>query len=115
MRRKGKHVTGTFLRRKDAEEWGLKIERNIDRGVLPNSPDPKKVGTFATIIDLHIMDHQEVGKHIRRKKAAVLEALRVSLGDMRIDDIKRSKPILHLDQTTFANLVTVGECIDITA
>jgi hypothetical protein len=43
VRRKGKYLTGTFLRKKDAEEWGLEIERNIDRGVLPNSPDPKSV------------------------------------------------------------------------
>ncbi len=93
VRRKGKYLTGTFLRKKDAEEWGLEIERNIDRGVLPNSPDPKSVRTFAKIIDLHIMDHQEVGKPIRRSKAAVLEALRVSLGEMRIHEMKRNKLI----------------------
>jgi integrase len=93
VRRKGKYLTGTFLRKKDAEEWGLEIERNIDRGVLPNSPDPKSVRTFAKIIDLHIMDHQEVGKPIRRSKAAVLEALRVSIGAMRIHDMKRNKLI----------------------
>jgi transposase InsO family protein len=32
VRRKGKYLTGTFLRKKDAEEWGLKIERT-DRKV----------------------------------------------------------------------------------
>ncbi len=54
VRRKGKYVTATFLRRKDADEWALATERNIDRGVLPNSPDPKSVRTLASIIDLHI-------------------------------------------------------------
>jgi hypothetical protein len=32
VRRKGKHVNETFLRRKDAEEWALETERRIDRG-----------------------------------------------------------------------------------
>jgi hypothetical protein len=31
VRRKGKYVNETFLRRKDAEEWGIEIERRIDR------------------------------------------------------------------------------------
>jgi hypothetical protein len=31
VRRKGKCVNETFLRRKDAEEWGIDIERRIDR------------------------------------------------------------------------------------
>ena len=66
VRRKGKYVTATFLRRKDADEWALATERNIDRGVLPNSPDPKSVRTLASVIDLHIRDHKEVGKPIRR-------------------------------------------------
>jgi hypothetical protein len=30
VRRKGKYVNETFLRRKDAEEWGIDIERQID-------------------------------------------------------------------------------------
>jgi hypothetical protein len=32
VRRKGKYVNETFLRRKDAEEWALEVERRIDRG-----------------------------------------------------------------------------------
>jgi hypothetical protein len=72
---------------------GLATERNIDRGVLPNSLDPKSVRTLASIIDLHIRDHKEVGKPIRRSKSNVLEALRISLGDTRIHDLKRSKLI----------------------
>jgi hypothetical protein len=79
VRRKGKYLNGNFLRKKDAEEWGLEIERNIDRSVLPNSPDPKSVRTFAKIIDLHIMDHQEVGKPIRRSKTAVPKSYSLQL------------------------------------
>jgi hypothetical protein len=71
-------VTGNFLRRKDADQGELEAERNIDRGVDPNSPDPKSVRTFGRIIDLHIADHKEIGKAIRRSKSAVLEAWRDS-------------------------------------
>jgi hypothetical protein len=35
VRRKGKYVNETFLRRKDAEEWVLETERRIDRGEPP--------------------------------------------------------------------------------
>ncbi|TDT94645.1 hypothetical protein DFO45_2399 [Azorhizobium sp. AG788] len=31
IRRKGQYVNETFLRRKDAEEWALDMERRIDR------------------------------------------------------------------------------------
>jgi len=31
VRRKGKYVNETFLRRKDAEEWAIDFERRIDR------------------------------------------------------------------------------------
>ena len=93
VRRKGKYVTATFLRRKDADEGAPATERNIDRGVMPNSPDPKSVRTLSSIIDLHIRDHKEVGKPIRRSMANVLETLRIILGDTRIHDLKRSKLI----------------------
>jgi hypothetical protein len=36
---------------------------------------------------------QDVGKPIRRLEAAALEALRVSIGDMRIHDMKRNKRV----------------------
>jgi len=93
VRRKGRYVTGTFLRQQDAKQWALEVERNIDRGIDPKSPDPKTVRTFARIIDLHITDHLEVGKQIRRSKAAVLEALKLTLGPTRIQDLRRSKLI----------------------
>ena len=32
VRRKGKYVNNTFLRRKDAPEWGLETEHRIDLG-----------------------------------------------------------------------------------
>ena len=32
VRRKGKYVNDAFVRRKDAEEWAIEVERRIDRG-----------------------------------------------------------------------------------
>lgn len=93
VRRKGRYVTGTFLRRKDADAWALEVERNIDRGVEPNSPEPSSVRTLGSLIDLHIADLVEVGRTIRRTKSATLEALKTSLGATRIQDLKRNKLI----------------------
>lgn len=93
VRRKGRYISSTFRRRQDADEWALETERNIDKGLDPNSPSPKTIRTFADIINLHIKDLLEVGKPIRRSKSAVLEALKLSLGPSPIADIKRLKLI----------------------
>jgi integrase len=93
VRRKGKYITGTFLRRKDADTWALEVERNIDRGVEPTSPEPENVRTFGALIDLHIADLEEVGRTIRRTKKAVLDAMRESLGETRLQDLRRNKLI----------------------
>jgi integrase len=93
VRRKGRYIGNTFRRRQDADAWALETERNIDRGFDPKTISPKAVRTFADIIDLHVSDLLEVGKQIRRSKLAVLEALRLSLGPVRVDDLKRTKLI----------------------
>ncbi len=74
-RRKGRYVSGSFQRQRDAEEWALEAERSIDRGLTPRVVHVKDVKTFADIIDLYINDMEEAGKPIRGSKAAVLEAL----------------------------------------
>jgi hypothetical protein len=68
IRRKGRYVSSTFRRQRDAEEWALEAERSIDRGLTPRVVHVKDVKTFADIIDLHINDMEEVGKPIRRSK-----------------------------------------------
>lgn len=93
VRRKGKYISDTFRRQRDAEEWALEAERDIDRGLVPRVVPRNAVRTFADIIDLHINDLHEVGKPIRRSKAAVLEALKSSLGTTRIQDLRRIKLI----------------------
>ena len=33
VRRKREYVANTFIRRRDAEEWAIEVERSIDRGI----------------------------------------------------------------------------------
>ena len=37
IRRKGRYISETFRRHKDAEEWALENERRIDRGEAPRT------------------------------------------------------------------------------
>jgi hypothetical protein len=46
VRLKGKYVNETFLRRKDAEEWALEIERRIDRGESAIARTSRHTKTF---------------------------------------------------------------------
>ena len=90
VRRKGKYISNTFPRRADADTWALETERTIDKDLNPKAINPRSVHTFGDIIDLHIQDMQEVGKTIRRSKNAVLEALKLTLGGYRLQEITRS-------------------------
>jgi hypothetical protein len=79
IRRKGKYVNETFLRRKDAEEWALDIERRIDRQE-PATSRAREAKLFGDLIALHCQDLEEVGKKIGRSKDASLKFL-----DERLD------------------------------
>ena len=90
VRRKNRYVAETFHRRKDGEEWALDMECNIDRNGSPKPRTAVKARTFGDIIDLHVQDMHEVGRPPRRSKAAVLEALKESLGseDLLFHDLR---------------------------
>jgi hypothetical protein len=60
----------TFLRRKDAEEWGIDIERRIDRQEPTTTRQSRDVQLFGDLISLHRQDLKEVGKDIGRSKTA---------------------------------------------
>jgi hypothetical protein len=75
VRRKGKYVNETFLRRKDAEEWALAVERRVDRGDPALTSSSREARTFGNLISLHCEDLKEVGKPIGRSKAASLSLL----------------------------------------
>jgi integrase len=91
VRRKGRYVSETFRRRKDAEEWALDNERRIDRGEAPRRAGYTDPSTFGHLVDLHLSDMQEVGKCPRRSKAFSLEALQKKLGKVRIADLCRER------------------------
>ncbi|HEY3622108.1 MAG TPA: hypothetical protein VGL12_06870 [Roseiarcus sp.] len=84
VRRKGKYVNETFLRRKDAEEWALEVERRIDRGEPSVARSSRDAKSFGDLVRLHREDLQEVGKRIGRSKEASLVSLERKLGRLRI-------------------------------
>ena len=83
VRRKGKYVNETFLRRRDAEEWALEVERRIDRSEPVVTRTSRDTKTFGDLVKLHREDLQEVGKCIGRSKAASLTFLEHRLGRLR--------------------------------
>lgn len=87
---KGKYISNTFRRRADANTWALETECTIDEGFDLMAIAPSSVKTFGEIIDLHIQDMQEVGKKIRRSKSAVLESLKLTLGNYKLREITRN-------------------------
>jgi integrase len=91
VRRKGKYVNNTFLRRKDAEEWALDAERRIDRG--EPSIACREARTFGDLVRLHRADLQEVGKRIGRSKNASLTFLEHRLGRLRLPELDRERLI----------------------
>jgi integrase len=93
VRRKGKYVNETFLRRKDAEEWAREVERRIDRGEPAFARGSRETKTFGDLIQLHRGDLQDVGKRIGRSKSASLTFLEHRLGRLRIPELDRERLI----------------------
>ena len=93
VRRKGKYVNETFLRRKDAEEWALDVERRVDRGDPALVRSSREARTFGNLISLHCEDLKEVGKPIGRSKAASLNLLQKRLGRLRLPELDRARII----------------------
>lgn len=95
IRRKGQYVNETFLRRKDAEEWALDMERRIDRqepAVTRRSRDAKR---FRDLVALHRQDMAEVGIGIGRSKDFCLTAIDEALGALKIGDLDRERLIKY--------------------
>jgi integrase len=94
VRRKHEYAANTFIRRRDAEEWAIEVERSIDRGdPVPRSRPHEQPRIFSDLIALHFDDLAQVGKPVRRSKSMVLKALKVSLGRVKLQDITREKLI----------------------
>jgi hypothetical protein len=93
VRRKGKYVNETLLRRKDAEEWALEVERRIDRGEPAIARGSRDAKTFGDLIKLHREDLQGVGKRIGRSKGVSPTFLEHRLGRLRIPELDRGRLI----------------------
>lgn len=89
VRRKGKYVNETFLRRKDAGEWGIDIERRIDRQDPTTTRKSRDVQLFGDLVALHRQDLEKVGKDIGRSKTASLTFLDKRLGLLRLPELDR--------------------------
>jgi integrase len=93
VRRKGTYVNETFLRRKDAEEWGLDIERRIDRQEPATTRKSRDAQLFGALVALHRQDLKEVGKAMGRSKTASLAFLDERLGHLRLSELDRQRII----------------------
>ncbi len=91
VRRKGRYVSETFLRREDARTWATEAERSIDRGLPPAQSRVKRLRTFGELIDLHVADMKEVGRAPGRSKDATLAMLRRELGELPVEEIDRER------------------------
>lgn len=93
VRRKGRYVSETFLRREDARRWATESEGHIDRGGTPVASRIARLSTFGDLIDLHIDDMKEVGRNIGRSKSATLAMLKRELGARSMVELDRDRLI----------------------
>ena len=93
VRRKGCYAADTFRRRRDAEEWALNTERCINQGISPKWRPKGPAKTFGNLVDLHVHDLHEGGKPTRHSKAAVMKALKRSIGSTKIAKLNRARLI----------------------
>ena len=89
VRRKGRYVSETFLRREDARQWATDTERQIDRGETPHRSRTARLTTFSDLVDLHVADMTEVGKPPGRSKTATLNMLKRELGKHKMTELDR--------------------------
>lgn len=93
VRRKGRYISETFLRRDDARRWAIDAERQVDRNEAPTKSRNARFKTFSDLIDLHIDDMCDVGKSPLRSKAANLRLLRRHLGNCNMAALDRERII----------------------
>lgn len=89
VRRKGRYISETFVKRDDARRWATEAEGRIDRGETPSPSKSARLRTFGELIDLHVTDMKSVGKAPRRSKAATLNMLKARLGRKKIAQLDR--------------------------
>lgn len=93
VRRKGRYVSETFLRRDDAIRWSRVAELAVDRNETPVSSRIGRLTRFGELVGLHIEDMTAVGKPPRRSKAATLDMLQREMGNIKITALDRERLI----------------------
>jgi hypothetical protein len=91
VRRKGRDVSETFLRREDARKWATDTERQVDRGETPTRSKIARLRTFSDLVDLHIADMSEVGRAPGRTIDATLKMLTRELGKLSMAERDRER------------------------
>ncbi len=89
VRRKGRYISETFVKRDDARRWATEAEGRIDRGETPTPSRAARLRTFGELVDLHIADMKDVGKAPKRSKAATLKMLKDRLGSKKLPQLDR--------------------------
>lgn len=89
VRRKGRYISETFIKRDDARRWATETESQIDRGQSPALSKVARLRTFTELIEIHIADMKEVGKAPGRSKAATLDMLSKRLGKKKLPELDR--------------------------
>ena len=93
VRCSGRYISQCFVRRKDAEDRALKVERPVGRGESVSKNIPDDLSTFAHLIDLHIAEMLEVDKALRRSKTCSPDKLKAKLGHVRLEVLGRERII----------------------
>jgi hypothetical protein len=93
IRRKGRYVSETFLRRDEALRWSRVAELAVDRNETPVGSRIGRLTKLGELIQLYIADMVAVGKPPRRSKAATLDMLQRELGTVRINALDRERLI----------------------
>jgi hypothetical protein len=93
VRRKGRYVSETFLRRDDALRWSGVAELAVDRNETPVSTRIARLTKFGELVQIHIEAMTAVGNPPRRSKAATLDMLQRELGAIRTNALDRERLI----------------------
>lgn len=93
VRRKGRYVSETFLRRGDALRWSRLAEPPLDRNETPVSSRIGRLTKFGELVNLHIEDMTVVGKPQHRSKNATLAMMQRELGAIKITALDRKRLI----------------------
>jgi hypothetical protein len=70
LRRKGRHISKTFVHRDEALRWSRLAQLAVDRNETPISSSIARLTKFGELVQLHIEDMTAVGKPSGWSKAA---------------------------------------------